>query len=75
MEPPKPQFTDALKASNPGLTDEVIAKLEELNSLRFSIDPDAEPERIKQIDQERQALINQHMPNYREVYQRTHRAD
>jgi hypothetical protein len=70
MEPLNPQFREALKEAHPGLTDADIDHYEELAAARFQVDPDREPERLREIDRERGELLRTLMPRYREVSQR-----
>jgi hypothetical protein len=70
MEPLTPQFRLALKEAHPGLTDADIDRYEELVAARFQIDPDREPGRVREIDREREELLETRMPRYREVRQR-----
>lgn len=70
MEPLKPLLREALKDEHEGLTDELIDRLEALMYQRFETDPDEEPEKLKQIDEERERLMQQYAPRYKEVCQR-----
>ena len=70
MEPLNPQFRAALKEAHPDLDDADLDRYEELLAARFLIDPDREPERLRQLDREREALLNRVMPRYAEVAQR-----
>ncbi len=70
MEPLRPQFRQALKEAHPGLTDADIDRYEELLAARFQIDPDREPQRLNEIDRQREELLRTRMPRYREVRQR-----
>lgn len=70
MEPLSPRFRQALKEVHPGLTDAEIDRYEELVVARFQIDPDREPERLSEIDRQREELLRTRMPRYREVRQR-----
>jgi hypothetical protein len=70
MEPLRPEFRLALKEAHPGLTDADIDRYEELVAARFQIDPDREPQRLSEIDRQREELLQTRMPRYREVRQR-----
>jgi len=70
VEPLHPQFREALKEAHPGLDDADLDRYEELLAARFRIDPDREPERLRELDRERELLLNRAMPRYREVAQR-----
>lgn len=70
MEPLKPTFRDALKDEHDGLTDETINRAEELLSQRFLIDPEADPSRVQELDQERTELQRREMPKYEKVLQK-----
>jgi hypothetical protein len=51
----------------PGLDEADIDRYEDLLVARFKIDPDREPERIAQIDEQREELLRSRMPRYAEV--------
>lgn len=70
VEPLNPNLRDALKQEHAELTDEVMDRIEELTHQRFEIDPDADPELLRKIDQERERLLRQFMPRYRQVCER-----
>lgn len=67
MEPLHPELRQALKDAHPGLSDEDINRVEELNVRRFELDPDTETEELRQIEAEKDALVARAMPRYREV--------
>ena len=67
MEPLKPSYRKALKKAHPNLKDETIDLSEELISQRFLIDPEKEPERIRELDRRRAELIQREMPRFEEV--------
>ena len=67
MEPLHPQLRAALKEAHPDLDDADLDRYEELLAARFRIDPDREPERLRELDREREALLNRVMPRYDEV--------
>jgi hypothetical protein len=75
MEPLKPSYREALKKEHPKLTDETIDLSEELISQRFLIDPEKEPQRIKELDQRRAELIQREMPRFEEVIQRVRKRE
>jgi len=70
MEPLHPQLRAALKEAHPGLADSDLDRYEELLAARFQIDPDREAERLRGLDREREELLRQAMPRYKEVAQR-----
>lgn len=70
MEPLDPRLREALKEAHPGLQDSDIDLYEELLAARFLIDPDREPDRIRELDREREALLQRVMPRYGEVVRR-----
>lgn len=70
MEPLKPNFRDALKEEHDGLTDETIDRAEELLTQRFLVDPEADPLRVQELDQERTELLRREMPKYEKVLQK-----
>ncbi len=70
MEPLHPELRAALKEAHPDLDDSDLDRYEELLEARFRIDPDLEPERLRELDREREALLNRVMPRYNEVAQR-----
>jgi predicted RNase H-like nuclease len=70
MEPLSRSFREALKREHPDLTDDIIDLSEELLGERFTINPEKEPERIKEIDRRRGELMRNRMPRYEEVLQR-----
>jgi hypothetical protein len=70
MEPLQPEFREALKREHPGLEDRDIDQYEELLAQRFLIEPEKAPERIREVDQQRERLMQERMPRYREVWQR-----
>lgn len=72
MEPLHPSIRQALKESHPGLADEDIDRHEELLSQRYAFDPDEDKAQILQLDKEIKQLVQEKMPNYREVYQRVY---
>ena len=67
LEPLHPQFRAALKEAHPDLNDADLDRYEELLAARFRIDPDREPERLRELDRERKALLNRVMPRYNEI--------
>jgi hypothetical protein len=67
MEPIHPQLRTALKRVHPGLTDEDIDRYEELVSLRFLLDPETQANAIREVDEERNAIIREKMPKIKEV--------
>ena len=67
MEPLHPQLRAALKEAHPDLDDADLDRYEELLAARFRIDPDREPDRLRELDREREALLNRVMPRYDEV--------
>jgi hypothetical protein len=67
MEPLKPEVREELKRVHRGLTDDDIDRYEELTSLRFTLDPAEAPERIRDIDAERGAIVRERMPRFAEV--------
>jgi hypothetical protein len=71
MEPLKPIYRDALKEANPGLTDEIIDRSEDLLAQRFLVDPETEPLRIRQLDREREVLRREMIPNFEQVIEKT----
>jgi hypothetical protein len=70
MDRLKPRVREALKEAHTDLTDEVIDLSEELLAQRFLIDPEADPERLREIDRQRAELLRNRMPKYREVLER-----
>ena len=70
MEPLEPEFRAALKRAHPGVQDSDIDRYEELTAARFLIDPDREPGRIRELDREREQLLQERMPRFRDVWQR-----
>lgn len=72
VEPLQPEFRQALKEAHPGLTDELIDRFEELLAQRFLLDPAKDPERIRELDQAREKLVEETMPHYQNVWQRFH---
>ena len=75
MEPLKRKVRQALKEEHANLSDEVIDESEKLLAQRFLIDPEKEPERIKEIDRKRAELMRQRMPKYKEVVKRMSEQD
>jgi hypothetical protein len=75
VEPIKPILRHALIEEHEGLTEEIIDRLEELTHQRFEIDPDEQPDLLKQIDQEREQLLQQHMPHFKEVSDRVEKEE
>jgi hypothetical protein len=70
MDRLKPRVREALKEAHADLTDEDIDLSEELLAQRFLIDPEADPERLREIDRQRAELLRNRMPKYREVLER-----
>jgi hypothetical protein len=70
MEPLEPEFREALKRAHPGLEDRDIDRYEELLAQRFLIEPEKAPQRIRELDREREQLLRERMPRYGEVWQR-----
>jgi hypothetical protein len=70
MDRLKPRVREALKEAHADLTDEDIDLSEELLAKRFLIDPEADPERLREIDRQRAELLRNRMPKYREVLER-----
>jgi hypothetical protein len=67
MEPIHPLLRDELKRVHPGLTDADIDRYEELTSLRFTLDPTASAEEIRDIDVQRARLVQTKMPRLAEL--------
>jgi hypothetical protein len=67
MEPIRPDVREELKRVHPGLADRDIDRYDELTSQRFLVDPDREPERIRQIDLERTRIVQEKMPRLAEI--------
>jgi hypothetical protein len=67
MEPIHPALREELKRAHPGLTDADIDRYEELTSLRFTLDPDAAREEIRQLDAERMQIVRAKMPQLGEL--------
>ena len=70
MEPLKPSMREALKQEHEGLTDEVIDRAAEMLMERFSIDPEADPLRIQELDREREELMRKEVPEFEKVLQK-----
>ncbi len=70
MEPLKQNVRDALKQAHTGLTDEEIDQHEKLLAERFLVDPEADPLRIQEIDQQRAELLHRKMPKLTQVLQK-----
>ena len=64
MQPLDPDLRSALRRAHDGLTDERIDHLQDLLSLRFSLDPRAEPDLVKAVDDRVRQLIATEMPHY-----------
>ena len=75
VEPIKPILRQALIEEHDGLADEIIDRLEELTHQRFEVDPDEQPDLLKEIDQEREQLLQQHMPRFKEVCDRVEKEE
>jgi len=69
VEPLKPELREALKKAHPGLTDAEIDRSEELLGQRMMCDAAKEPERFRQLEQERVDYIRRVIPNYLAVAQ------
>ena len=69
MEPLHPELKEALKRAHPDLTDEDIDRVEELNTLRFELDPEKDIDKIREIDLERSELLQRKMARYKEIAQ------
>jgi hypothetical protein len=69
MEPMHPDMRAALKAAHPELTDEVLDRYEALVAQRFQFDPETQEAEIWALDRQREQLVLQHMPNFRQVNQ------
>jgi hypothetical protein len=68
MEPMRPEVREELKRAHPGLTDDDIDRYEELNSLRFLVDPGEEDgRRLREIDAERERIVRERMPRLAEI--------
>jgi hypothetical protein len=67
MEPLEPELRQALKDAHPGLSDEDIDRIEELNARRFELDPDTDTEELRRLEVEKDAFVARAMPRYREV--------
>ena len=67
MEPIHPALREELKRVYPRLTDADIDRYEELLSLRFTLDPEADAERIRELDAERERLVRRAMPRLGEL--------
>lgn len=69
MDPLHPAFRDLLKQAHPDLTDAIIDRYEELTAQQFLLDPEADAERFAALDRERQRILREDMPRYRELWQ------
>lgn len=69
MDPLHPAFRDLLKQAHPDLTDAIIDRYEELTARQFLLDPEADAERFAALDRERQRILREYMPRYRELWQ------
>ncbi len=69
VEPLHPDLRRQLKQAHSGLTDADIDRLEELTALRYTLDPERDAEQLRTLDQERERLLAEKLPRYREVYQ------
>ncbi|OMC51921.1 hypothetical protein A5742_17435 [Mycolicibacterium fortuitum] len=67
MEPIRPEVRRELMRANPELTDSDIDRYERLTSRRFMLDPDADREEIRRIDEERERLVRARMPRLAEI--------
>lgn len=67
MEPLRREVREELKRVYSGLTDRDIDLYEELLSIRFTVDPDREPERLRQLDAQRARLVQEKMPRLAEI--------
>lgn len=70
VEPMKPQFRQALIDEHPGLDERIIDRLEALTVQRFEINPALDPDRINEIDRERERIITQFFPRMSRVVRR-----
>jgi hypothetical protein len=70
VEPLRPELRDELKEAHDGLNDADIDRLEELTALRFTLDPQREASELRAVDQERDQLLRERMPRFKEIYGR-----
>ncbi len=69
MDPLHPDFRTALKQAHPSLTDAMIHRYEELTSQQFSLDRTQQGERFAALDREREQLLREYLPHYREIWE------
>jgi hypothetical protein len=67
VEPLHPQLRRELLRANAGLADEDLDRLEELTALRFTLDPERDAARLREVDAERERLLREKVPRFREV--------
>lgn len=70
VEPIKPTLRTELLKEHGNLDESLIDRLEELTAERFNVNPETEPERLKEIDAERRRILREHMPRYDAVCER-----
>ena len=67
MQPLSPRMRAALKQAHPGLTDEIVDRVEALLALRSQLDPERQAVQVGQLDRQRADLLAQYMPRYADV--------
>lgn len=67
MEPLDPRMREALKRTNPGLTDEDIDRSEEILSRLQDLDSEQDADEIRILRAELDNLMRDRMPRYQEV--------
>jgi hypothetical protein len=67
VEPLHPDLRRELLNIHDGLDDNDLNRLEELTARRFTLRPDRDAAELREIDAEREALLREKLPFFREV--------